>query len=570
MDKLTLNFTPEIKRKTESHPCYSGGCRNARMHLPVAPACNISCNYCNRKYDCVNESRPGVTSEVLKPEEALEKFLRVREKLKNLKVIGIAGPGDALANFEATKETFRLIREADPEITFCLSTNGLYLPHYAEELAALGVTHVTVTINTIDPKIGARIYREVNYEGVRYTGEKASEILLNNQLEGLKKLSGLGIVSKVNTVLIKDINDYHIEELVKELTRYDVFIGNIMQLIPAPGSAFEHMPLATQKELNDLRKKCSKYLKQMYHCQQCRADAIGTLENDRSAEFRKSVLNSGSEQIQNIEEDGILVAIATSDNRLVNKHFGHTSQFAIYKYQKAKVEFIENRMVQNFCSGPESCGDAEDNLNGIIEAVKDCQVVIAQRIGHFPQKVLEEQGKLVIQAYGFIDEEICKGIAAYVKAYRKASERDNDPKEFSQGKSEDYSKVAVSTSDGININQHFGSAEDFWIYQVFKDGSYNLIEVRKTGQINNNSDVHERVRSKAELLMDVETVLAEQIGRYAEDILNRRGIKAFALSGSIDKALKTYGRKSRLIRNLSKSSVRHCTSERQGCSGVCM
>ncbi|HEX3029635.1 MAG TPA: nitrogenase component 1, partial [Clostridia bacterium] len=71
-----INFA--IDEKTASHPCFSGGaCQNARMHIPVAPACNISCNYCNRKYDCQNESRPGVTSEVLTPAAALEKFLRV-------------------------------------------------------------------------------------------------------------------------------------------------------------------------------------------------------------------------------------------------------------------------------------------------------------------------------------------------------------------------------------------------------------------------------------------------------------------------------------------------------------
>jgi len=567
MDKHTINFTPDIERKTRSHPCYSGGCQNARMHLPVAPACNISCNYCNRKYDCVNESRPGVTSEVLKPEEALEKFLRVKGRINNLKVIGIAGPGDALANFEATKRTFKLIREADPEITFCLSTNGLYLPQYAEELAALGVTHITVTINTIDPKIGASIYREVNYKGVRYTGEKASEILINNQLEGLKKLSGLGIVAKVNTVLIKGINEHHIEEVVKKVTDYQVFIGNIMQLIPAPGSVFEHMPLATQKELNDLRKKCGKYLKQMYHCQQCRADAIGTLGNDRSAEFRNSSSGIDKVRLQNIEEEGIVVAIATSDNKLINKHFGHTSQFAVYKYQGGKVEFVENRMVGNFCSGPESCGDAEDNLNSIIETLKDCHVVIVQRIGYFPQKILEKQGKIVIQAYGFIDEEICKGIAAYVKAYKEASENSGNVEEPSQDKVREYSKVAVSTSDGVNINQHFGSTKDFWIYKVFEDGNYNLIEIRKTDGEDESTVEHGLAKAKIELLTDVDAVLSEQIGRHVEGILDRRGIKAFSLSGSIDKALQAYGKKSRLIKKLSRSSARCYSSG--GCSGIC-
>lgn len=79
----------------------------------MAPACNISCNYCNRKFDCVNESRPGVTSEVLSPEEALEKFLWVKREMPNLSVVGIAGPGDALANWPAVSKTLRAIRAVD-------------------------------------------------------------------------------------------------------------------------------------------------------------------------------------------------------------------------------------------------------------------------------------------------------------------------------------------------------------------------------------------------------------------------------------------------------------------------
>ena len=55
------------------HPCFNAKVKGqyGRVHLPVAPKCNIQCNYCNRKYDCVNESRPGVTSTVLSPEQAL-------------------------------------------------------------------------------------------------------------------------------------------------------------------------------------------------------------------------------------------------------------------------------------------------------------------------------------------------------------------------------------------------------------------------------------------------------------------------------------------------------------------
>ena len=83
-----------IEEKTKSHPCFNCGAnKNARIHLPVAPKCNIQCNYCLRKYDCPNESRPGVTTEVLSPQKAFEKYVAVKEKMPNLTVVGIAGPG---------------------------------------------------------------------------------------------------------------------------------------------------------------------------------------------------------------------------------------------------------------------------------------------------------------------------------------------------------------------------------------------------------------------------------------------------------------------------------------------
>ena len=71
-----LNHLPEsIRERVYNHPCYSEQAHHhfARMHVAVAPACNIQCHYCNRKYDCANESRPGVVSELLTPEQAVKK-----------------------------------------------------------------------------------------------------------------------------------------------------------------------------------------------------------------------------------------------------------------------------------------------------------------------------------------------------------------------------------------------------------------------------------------------------------------------------------------------------------------
>ena len=387
----------ELKKKTEMHPCYSeGGHKYARMHMPVAPACNIQCNYCNRLYDCVNESRPGVTSEVLLPDEALEKYKFVKSKMENLQVVGIAGPGDAFANWENTKETIKLIKEFDPNMTPCLSTNGLMLPKYVDEIVELGVSHVTVTMNSIDPEIGAQIYEYISYEGNILKGREAALILQNNQLEGIKRLVEKGVLVKVNIVMVKGINDRHIPQVTKKAKELGAFMTNIMPLIPAKGTAFENMPLVSNKELNELRKECSVDIKQMYHCQQCRADAIGVLNQDRSLEFRNFKKKTGE----------LKFAVASKDGILIDQHFGHVDKFYIYGYDKINgAKLLEERKVEKYCAGKESCSEDEKKSNAL-ETIADCNAVLSVRIGYEPKRKLKAQNIESIELYDTIEEGI--------------------------------------------------------------------------------------------------------------------------------------------------------------------
>jgi MoaA/NifB/PqqE/SkfB family radical SAM enzyme len=397
---------------TLRHPCYNGGCKNARIHLPVVPSCNISCNYCNRRYDCVNESRPGVCSEILTPAAAADKYLRVKTAVADLQVAGIAGPGDPLADFDKTEETFRLIREIDPDVIFCLSTNGLYLERYAKQIKKSGVTHVTVTINTLCPETGAVIYKEVTYDGAVYTGEAAAGLLLEKQFAGLKKLRDLGITVKVNTVLIKGVNDDEIENIAKTASEYGAYAGNIMQLIPAPGSAFENMPLASNAELNEARKRCSAFLRQIYHCQQCRADAVGVLGQDRSAEFSGG---GTKEQTDSLPKGRLTMLVTSSDRRIINQHFGHADKFYVYQYEDGAIRLLEVRDVIKYCEGPRNCTDEGERIDQLIKATTGCDVILTMRIGLEPQRILERQGKKVLATYGFIGESIHKAAHYYLR-----------------------------------------------------------------------------------------------------------------------------------------------------------
>lgn len=272
-------YDPEQLRKISEHPCYSDkACHSfGRCHLPVAPKCNIQCNYCVRDFDCVNESRPGVTSRVLPPEEALDLVRKVMKEHPYVKVIGIAGPGEPLANPE-TFEALRLVHEEFPNLIMCISTNGLMLPESIEELAKYDVGNVTVTLNAIDPAIGEKIYSWVDYKGKKYHGREAAELLLSQQMKGIEMAVAKKMFVKINTVYIPGINDEHIPEIAKKVGEMGAFTFNVIPIIPQYKFAGVTPPTPTEKR--EMQDRCAPFIKQMRHCARCRSDAIGKLGQD--------------------------------------------------------------------------------------------------------------------------------------------------------------------------------------------------------------------------------------------------------------------------------------------------
>jgi len=189
-----------------------------------------------------------------------------------LKVAGIAGPGEPLYN-EETFETLRLIHTQYPKLILCVATNGLLLPQYAGELAALGVRTITVTINFIDPKIGAKIYSYVNFDNQKLLGAEGAAFLLENQLQGIKEVVKFGIIVKINTVLITGINDNELTKIAKETSERGASIQNIIPLIPL--AKFKSLEPPTCEQLRKARDECKQIIAQFKKCQQCRADSIG-------------------------------------------------------------------------------------------------------------------------------------------------------------------------------------------------------------------------------------------------------------------------------------------------------
>jgi nitrogen fixation protein NifB len=271
----------KFSHMTSAHPCFNENAHfsTARIHLPVAPKCNIQCNFCNRKIDKC-EHRPGVSRGIMTPQQAAD---RVDEALKelggNLKVVGIAGPGEALAN-EETIETLRLVNERHPELIKCIASNGLMLPERIDDLVKVGVSSLTVTINAYDPEVGAKIVSWVRYHNQTYRGVEGAKILRDNQFKGVELAAKAGMIVKVNTVLVPGVNNDQIEKIAKESAARGAILMNIIPMIPL--YKFKDIPAPECKDLEEARAIAEKYLPQFRLCKQCRADACGVPGQEES------------------------------------------------------------------------------------------------------------------------------------------------------------------------------------------------------------------------------------------------------------------------------------------------
>jgi nitrogen fixation protein NifB len=383
--------------KTLAHPCFDEEAKhtNARVHLAVAPKCNIQCNYCNRKYDCVNESRPGVTSSILTPGQAAGYLRELDTRLDNLAVVGIAGPGDPFANPEETLETMRRVKADFPEKIFCLSTNGLDLEPYIDEIAELGVSHVTLTINAVDPTVTAKIYKWVRFGKHVYRGEEGAKLLLERQLVCIPLLKAKGITVKINSIIIPGINEDHIKEVAKVCAGLGADVINCIPLIPTAETPFAEVEKPDTKMIFRVRTLASEHLKLMSHCARCRADAAGLLGQDLTEVH--ALMKEYASRLDLDTTDRPYVAVATNEGLLVNQHLGEASSFYVYRQTPKGFQFVGERTAPKPGSGDQRWVD-------MARILKDCRALLVSGVGETPKSILKSCGVHVVEMTGLIDE----------------------------------------------------------------------------------------------------------------------------------------------------------------------
>jgi nitrogen fixation protein NifB len=380
------------------HPCFNDSARGrfGRIHLPVAPHCNVQCNFCRRDFDCANESRPGVTSTILSPGQALFYLERVLEKDPRISVVGIAGPGDPFANESETMETLRLVRKRFPEMILCVASNGLNVAPYVDELASLNVSHVTLTINAVDPAIGAKIYAWIRDGKSVYHGLIGAKLLWNRQSQVIPALKEQGIAIKINTIVVPGVNDHHVVEIARKVAELGADISNCVPLYPVAGTSFASIASPSHEQIAAIRTEVSKLLPIMEHCTRCRADAVGLLGAPVSLEAAACLRQSAAMPMNPFDERPY-VAAATSEGVLVNQHLGEAKELSIFQLEGYKIRLLETRLTP-------PPGGGKQRWLALAGIIKDCRAVLTASAGEAPRSVLASNGIKVVMMEGLIEE----------------------------------------------------------------------------------------------------------------------------------------------------------------------
>ncbi|MDR3439963.1 GTP 3',8-cyclase MoaA [Telmatospirillum sp.] len=203
------------------------------LRLSVTDRCNLRCFYC-----MAEEPELLAHSEVL----GIEELIRVSRCFIRLGVtkLRITGGEPLVRNgimdlVSAMGED--IARGRLRELT--MTTNGLRLAKVADRLRAAGMRRVNVSLDTLDPDLFRRITRWGEVEQV---------------LDGIAAAKEAGLKVKINTLLLKGINDRKIDALVAWAGAQ----GHDMTLIEAmPLGGLAGMPADQFLSVEDMRREMS-------------------------------------------------------------------------------------------------------------------------------------------------------------------------------------------------------------------------------------------------------------------------------------------------------------------------
>ncbi|PAV14053.1 hypothetical protein ASJ81_03055 [Methanosarcina spelaei] len=86
------------------------------------------------------------------------------------------------------------------------------------------------------------------------------------------------------------------------------------------------------------------------------------------------------------------VAVTSKNGKLVDQHFGQTTDFMIFEITGGDYKFLETRSTKKYCNGGNELNNGYHRRKEAIETISDCDALLSMKIGLGAQKKLGEFG----------------------------------------------------------------------------------------------------------------------------------------------------------------------------------
>lgn len=166
------------------------------LRVSLLNTCNLACVYCCFGNEDSKENYRSGKNQALQADELLKLIAKLHERL-DLSVVRLTG-GEPLL-YKELPELVRGIRNLGIN-DLKLTTNGLLLENMAPALQAAGISSINVSLDAIDPEVYHLMSRRHD---------------LSRTLRGIEAAHRLGIEVKINSVVMKGLNDSQILPLLE-------------------------------------------------------------------------------------------------------------------------------------------------------------------------------------------------------------------------------------------------------------------------------------------------------------------------------------------------------------------
>jgi cyclic pyranopterin phosphate synthase len=184
------------------------------LRISITDHCNLKCYYCTPFSGRSHLER----SEILTYEEMFN--VARAAAATGITKIRVTG-GEPLVR-KGVVEFCRMLSQIDGIKSLALTTNGIYLAEMAEPLFKAGIRRINISLDTLKPE---RFEKITGYDG------------LPRVLAGIKRAERAGMHPiKINTVVMRGINDDEIEDLAR-LTLDKPYHVRFIELMPTDSSA---------------------------------------------------------------------------------------------------------------------------------------------------------------------------------------------------------------------------------------------------------------------------------------------------------------------------------------------